>query len=144
MTVAKIPVINSEKLSSYVHIMTICAEYMTMINALPSTTPKIPELAKMYLHHNYSQKITIPEMCKSLSCSKSALLSSFKREYGVTVVDYLYDIRVTEAKRLLEFTGMKICDIADVTGFYDQAYFSRLFTREVGMTPSDYRKEVRK
>ncbi len=144
ITVSQIPYIDSEKLASYVHIMTICAEYMTMTNALPSNTPGVPELAKMYLHQNYSQKITIPDMCKSLSCSKSSLLSSFKREYGVTIINYLYDIRVAEAKRLLEFTGMSICDIAEVTGFYDQSYFSKLFTREVGMTPSDFRKEVRK
>ena len=53
-------------------------------------------------------------------------------------------VEVAEAKRLLEFTGMSICDIAEATGFYDQSYFSKLFTREVGRTPSDFRKEARK
>ncbi len=140
-TVNKTPVIKESKINSFAKIMTICAEYITLTNALPSHTPKIPELAKMYIHDNFAEKITIKDICRSLGCSKSALLSTFKGEYGITVNTYLCNTRIAEAKKLLSTTSISICDIADKVGFYDQAYFSKVFSSKVGLTPTDYRRE---
>ena len=139
--VSAIPTIASDKLTSFVRIMTICAEYMTLTNAIPSRSPRIPELAKIYMHEHFSEKITIKEMCKVLGCSKSALLTSFKGEYGTTLNSYLCAIRIEEAKRLLKTTNMTISVVAEATGFYDQSYFSKVFSSKLGITPSDYRKE---
>ena len=139
--VSAIPTIASDKLTSFVRIMTICAEYMTLTNAIPSRSPRIPELAKIYMHEHFSEKITIKEMCKVLGCSKSALLTSFKSEYGTTLNSYLCAIRIEEAKRLLKTTNMTISVVAEATGFYDQSYFSKVFSSKLGITPSDYRKE---
>ena len=138
------PTVKSERISSFVNIMTICAEYMTLANILSSNTPRLPELAKMYLHEKYSEKITIDKMCHTFCCSKSTLLTSFKKEYGRTVIDYLSELRVEEAKKLLASTSLSINEISDATGFYDQSYFSKVFSKEVGLTPSDFRKEMRK
>ena len=135
------PLVIADKIESYAKIMTICAEYITLTNALPSHSPKIPELAKIYIHENFSERITIKDICKSLGCSKSALLSTFKSEYGITVNSYLCNIRIDEAKRLLTSTSLSICDIADKIGFYDQSYFSKVFSQKVGITPTDYRRE---
>ena len=139
--VSEIPIIPSDKLPSFVKIMRICAEYMTLTNALPSRSPRIPELAKIYMHERFSEKITIKDMCKVLGCSKSALLTSFKNEYGTTLNSYLCTIRIEEAKRLLRTTNMTISAVADATGFYDQSYFSKVFSGKLGITPSDYRRE---
>ena len=138
------PTVENERIRSFVKIMTICAEYITLTNALPSKAPRMPEMAKIYLHENYADKVTIKEICKSLGCSKSALLSAFKEEYGTTVNSYLCDIRIDEAKKLLLSTNMSISDIADATGFYDQSYFSKVFSAKIGRTPSEYRKESTK
>ena len=140
-TAAGITRISADMLQSYVRIMTICAEYMTLTNALPSRAPRLPELAKMYLHERYGEKITIQDICRELGCSKSALLVAFKNEYGTTLNDYLCQIRIEKAKKLLTSTNMSISAIADATGFYDQSYFSKVFSSRLGMTPSEYRKE---
>lgn len=134
--------IDSELLGSYVRIMTICAEYMTLTNALPSRVPRMPELAKIYIHEHYAEKVTITDICKSLGCSKSSLLSSFKTEYGTTVNAYLCDVRINEAKRLLHSGNASISAIAEATGFYDQSYFSKVFSQKEGLTPTEYRKEL--
>ncbi len=134
--------IDSELLGSYVKIMTICAEYMTLTNALPSRAPKVPELAKIYIHEHYADKVTIRDICKSLGCSKSSLLSSFKAEYDTTVNAYLCEVRLREAKRLLQGGNMSISAIAEATGFYDQSYFSKVFLQREGLTPTEYRKEL--
>ena len=141
---ADVPRIKEELLKSYLKIMTVCAEYMTLINALPSSAPKLPELAKIYMHENFAEKITIRDICKSLGCSKSALLTAFKNEYGTTINAYLSEIRIAEASRLLRSTQLSICDIADDCGFYDQSYFSKVFTQRIGKNPSDYRKDFTK
>ena len=138
------PVVRSERISSFVNIMTICAEYMTLANILTSSAPRLPELAKIYLHENYSEKVTIEKMCTTFCCSKSTLLTAFKKEYGRTLIDYLSELRVEEAKKLLSSTSLSINEISDATGFYDQSYFSKVFSKEVGLTPSDFRKEMRK
>ena len=142
-TVRGIPTVDAELTDSFVRIMRICAEYMTLTNALPSHAPRLPELAKIYLHENFGERIMIKDICRSLGCSKSALLSSFKSEYGTTVNSYLCEIRINEAKRLLSSTNMSISDVADATGFYDGSYFSKVFSEKVGQSPSEYRKELR-
>lgn len=139
--VSKIPIIASDKLPSFVRIMKICAEYMTLTNALPSRSPRIPELAKIYMHEHFGEKVTIKDICKVLGCSKSALLTSFKSEYGTTLNSYLCQIRIDEAKRLLKTTNMTISAVAEATGFYDQSYFSKVFSAKLGMAPSEYRRE---
>ncbi len=139
--VNKIPIIASDKLPSFVRIMKICAEYMTLTNALPSRSPRIPELAKIYMHEHFDEKVTIKDMCKVLGCSKSALLTSFKNECGTTLNNYLCQIRIDEAQRLLKTTNMTISAVAEATGFYDQSYFSKVFSGKLGITPSEYRKE---
>ena len=136
-----VPRIKEDLLQSYLKIMTVCAEYMTLINALPSSAPRLPELAKIYLHENYAEKITIKDICRSLGCSKSALLTAFKNEYNTTINSYLCEIRIQEASKMLKNTNLSISDIADACGFYDQSYFSKVFSQHVGRNPSDFRKD---
>lgn len=136
--------IKSDLMSSYVTIMTICAKYLTLTNVLPSSSPKIPELAKMYIHDHYTEKIGIKDICKAVGCSKSALLTAFKAEYGTTVNSYICDVRIEKAKRLIKTTDLSMSEIAYETGFYDQSYFSKVFYSKLAITPSDYRKEISK
>lgn len=138
--VDSIPSHTDAMIDSYVKIMTVCAEYITLINALPGQKPSLAELAKMHILENYSKKITINDICRSLGCSKSTLLSAFKSEYGTTVNNYLCEVRIEESKKMLLGTYVSINEIAEATGFYDQAYFSKVFSQKEGITPSEYRR----
>ena len=57
-----VPRLSSDMINSYVKIMTICAQYLTLSNAVPSEKPTVAELAKQYIHENYSEKIGIKEI----------------------------------------------------------------------------------
>ncbi len=142
--VNSIPEVSKDKTECFVRIMTLCARYLTLSNALPSRKPRASEAAKKFISEHYSKKLTIKDICRALDCSKSSLLSLFKREYGITVGDYITSCRITKAKSLLEDEEISINDIAHETGFYDQSYFSKVFSSTVGITPSDYRKQIRK
>ena len=97
------------------------------------------ELEK-YISENYDKKISIKDICRELGCSKSTLLASFKRQYGLTVGDFLTEYRLAEAKRLLTEGEFSINEIAHKTGFYDQSYFSKVFSAKCGSSPSEFRK----
>ena len=68
----------------------------------------------------------------------------FKKEIGLSPLDYLNELRFNNAKKLLgtERTPQyKVSEISYLCGFYDVGYFTRMFRKKYGITPSDYRKE---
>ena len=137
-----IPIVGTDMLSSYAKIMTICAQYLTLSNALPSERPGAAELAKRYIYENLSEKFTISDICKSLNCSKSTLLSSFRKKYGTTVNAYVTDARLELSKKLLR-EGKSVGEVALECGFNDQSYFSKVFSSKYGTSPSDFRTEYK-
>jgi len=135
-----VPKVSSKMTETYVRIMTLCARFLTLSNAISSKKPSIGEATKKYISENYAKKISINDICRELGCSKSTLLTTFKKQYGLTVGDFLTDFRLGEAMRLLEEGELSINEIAHETGFYDQSYFSKVFSAKCGVSPSEYRK----
>ncbi len=135
----KIPILDAEMVSSYVKIMTICAEYLTLSNAVSAQKSSVAERAKRYINKNIDKKFSIADICAFLECSKSTLLTTFKRTYGVTVNTYITDRKLDKAKALLSSNKKSISDIAYECGFSDQSYFSKVFSKKFGTPPSEYR-----
>ena len=137
---ASVPRISTEKTASFAKIMTVCAEYMTLINALPKNKPSTAELTRLFVHENFREKISIKEISLALGRTKSAICPAFKEKYGITVMDYLTSLRIEEAKKMLLQTDMTVGEISDEVGFSDTSYFSKVFFRSVGISPSQYRR----
>ena len=131
--------VKGDMIKSYVTIMTICAQYLTLSNAIPSNRPTVAEMAKKYIFDNFRTKFVIKDICQSIGCSKSTLITSFKREYGMTVNKYITEVRLAEAVRMLDAGVRNIGEIALCSGFSDQSYFSKVFSAKYGMPPSEYR-----
>lgn len=137
-TLPKIPAVSPELVPSFVKIMTICAQYLTVSHAIPSSKPSIAHLAKEYISLHFHTKTGINDICREIGCSKSALIVAFKREYGITVNAYLTEVRLTEALHLLRQGERRIGDIAEMCGFSDQSYFSKVFSARYGVPPSEW------
>ncbi len=137
----RIPVVKSGMVSSYVKIMTICAQYLTLSNSIPSEKPGVAERAKKFIGKNISKKFGITEICDHIGCSKSTLLTTFKKQYGITVNTYITEERLDKALCLLLEGEKTISEIAQETGFSDQSYFSKVFSSKYGVPPSEYRSE---
>lgn len=144
LPIEEIPKIPKNMVDSYVKIMTICAKYLTMSNAIESQTPTTALKAKRYILENLEQKLSLLEICKSISCSKSTLLTAFKKTYGTTVNGFITDTRLAHARQMLIEGHMTINEIALKVGFYDQSYFSKVFSKKYGITPSEFRVSVQK
>lgn len=136
----QIPVVGQDMIKSYVNIMTVCSEYITYSNKLRLPERDLAELTMKYIHRNYAQKLTIKELCVYFHCSKSTLINSFEGRYHTSVNRYITAYRLEQACILLRESDATICEIALRCGFADQGYFSKVFQKEKGMTPTAYRQ----
>lgn len=137
----EIPLVDTDMVRSYVKIMTICAQYLTLSNAIPSNKQTVAEMAKKFIYENYKNKLKISDICSKVGCSKSTLITSFKKQFGTTVNNYINEVRLNEAVSMLSIGDKNIGEIAIQTGFSDQSYFSKVFSAKFGVPPSEYIKE---
>lgn len=85
------------------------------------------------------ETITLNEVARTLGESPSAITHRLQRKFGVSFSEYIGRLRVEEAKRLLRRTRLSATEIAHRVGIRDQSYFSKLFKRHEGITPSAFR-----
>ena len=97
------------------------------------------EHATDYFHEHYHDQICIETYLKENNIGKNAFFNKFKALTGVTPLQYVLDIRLSTAKRLLENTDYSISDIATIVGYDNALYFSRLFHKHIGKSPREYR-----
>ena len=96
---------------------------------------------KKHLDEHYAEKITLDDLAKRFFIDKFYLSKIFKETYGTTVNNYLISKRITRAKQLLRFTDMTVDEIGVAVGMGDANYFSRMFRKVEGTSPSEYRKQ---
>lgn len=135
----QIPVVAMDMIESYVNIMTVCSEYITYSNKLSIPERDLAELTRQYIHRNYGQKFTINDLCVYFRASKSTLINTFEERYHTTINRYVTEYRLARAKEMLDQSDVTIFEIAQRCGFSDQGYFSKVFQKEFGVTPSAYR-----
>lgn len=94
--------------------------------------------------HDFSNKdISLKTLAQKLNIHPSYLGTVFRQQTGYYFNDYLNDVRLQYAAKLMETTEMKLKDIVNMAGFSSQTYFNRLFKRKYGVSPMAYRTETR-
>ena len=97
---------------------------------------------KLYIESNYADpELSLSKVALELSVSSSNLSKLFKQETGISYIDYLTQIRIREAMKLMSEPSAKIYEVAEQVGYSSQHYFCAAFKREVGISPSSYRKK---
>ncbi len=113
-----------------------------LINARTRSTKSFVRKAQEYVRNNFSdEELSLDNICEVLGVSNSYFSSIFKRETGNSFIGYLTDYRMDEASRLLIETNEKSYIIAKKVGYTDPNYFSYVFKRKFGVSPSKYRAE---
>lgn len=100
------------------------------------------DMAAQYFSDNYSNKINIEEYAQSRGMSISWFIRSFKKYTGTTPMQYIVSARITNAQLLLETTQYSVSEISRIVGYDNPLYFSRLFHKTKGFSPSEYRKKI--
>lgn len=92
-----------------------------------------------YVKNNYDKKLTLDEIAGSVYLSKSYLSSIFKEESGYHLSHYINKVRVEKSKMMLLDGSARLIDIANLCGFEDQSYFTKVFKRFTGLSPKAFR-----
>jgi two-component system response regulator YesN len=125
-------------------------EYLKIIDLLlgsngivdPTDYQQMADRIAEYLANNLEQKISLPEAAELFGITESHLSKIFKKHRGESPIDYLINLRIKKAKRMMiEYPDMMLRDIAEMTGFSDQYYFSRVFKSITGKAPTEFRTE---
>ena len=107
-----------------------------------ANAPKKMEVScvKSFLDEHYSEKLSLESVASHFFIDKHYLARLFKEQYGVTMVTYLQQVRITHAKRMLRFTDKSIEEIGLECGIGELNYFSRVFKKLEGVSPSEFRR----
>lgn len=98
--------------------------------------------AARYVDVHFAENITLAEAAKSVYLSPSYLSTQFKKAMGLSFNEYLNTVRISEAKRQLARGWESVTEIAYAVGYDSQSYFSKVFRRLVGMSPTDYQRKA--
>ena len=101
------------------------------------------DYARQYFHDHYNEPINIEEYALSRHTSISLFMRNFKKVFGVSPKQYILNIRMNNAQNLLESTDYTVAEIAAIVGYDNSLYFSRIYHKQKGQAPSDYRKRMK-
>lgn len=104
------------------------------------------EIARIqhYIEQHYEEKLSVSELSRISHMSPSGLGRAFQREFNTTVMKYILKIRLEKAKLLLRRENIAITDISHRCGLGSSAYFTQIFKKELGVTPTEYRKSYQR
>ena len=100
---------------------------------------KLTEKIKSSLYSN----LTIKDLCDELNCGRTYLSILFKKNTGYTIMNYYNTLKIKEAKKLIQKGNYSISRISEMLNFSTQYYFSRVFKRIEGITPSEFKAKLK-
>ena len=135
----------------------ICQAYMEIliIRLMRSTSLAVPEepqiistnrqcaAIRRYIDMHFKESLTLEQLAEESHMNKYYLSHAFKREYGVSPINYMISRRIEESKYLLAETDLSMSQIAQLLGFSSLSYFSQVFRRTQGISPKEYRQNTR-
>lgn len=107
-----------------------------------TSTPWLPQVRDQ-LHQEYEQPYSVSQLAQDVGVHPVHLTRVFRHHYGCSITDYVRRRRVHAAAHRLATTDETLCRLALDTGFSDQSQMCRLFKREIGQTPGQFRQTVR-
>lgn len=97
------------------------------------------KMSVRYLDKHYYSDISVNQLAELYDMTPNYFSSLFKKEMGQSTVAYITNLRISKAKELLEKTDKNVVEIADLIGYKDSNYFFRVFKKNAGVTPQQYR-----
>ena len=98
-------------------------------------------LVAQYVETHYAEEVDLKTLINLTGLSRNGFIRTFTTTFNMTPWRYLTTIRLNAARKLLETTNKLLADIAAETGFFDQSHLTRVFKKERGMTPGEYRRK---
>ena len=100
------------------------------------------DAAAMYFNEHYNEEISIEYYAETYHMSTSWFIRNFKLYTGFTPLQYILSIRIYNAEALLKSNQYNVTEISSIVGYENPLYFSRIFKKVKGVSPSEYRKSI--
>jgi transcriptional regulator GlxA family with amidase domain len=113
--------------------------YANIVRRLPHGD-SVVRRCEDWLREHFRDANAVARVTELSAIPERTLKRRFKAATGSSLIEYLQNLRVEDAKRLLESTDLPVEDISEQTGYSDASFFRRLFKRLTGLTPSKYRQ----
>jgi len=135
----EVVVLSHDQIKAAASLMGICTSYLSITKQIKLMRTLQSQKLKEYINTNFRRQITLNELCNKFELGRTTICNLIKRELKMSLLDYINNLRIEEAKRLLVDTELQIKELSIMSGFIDQNYFSRLFKKNVGTTPTQFR-----
>lgn len=117
-------------------------EYMTAISeASLETYPYYIQEVISYIKGHWAETICLDKLAQRFQINKTYLSHQFKKHVGTGIINYISTVRIKKCKAMLMQTNLSVTEIANMNGFDDANYFTKIFKKTTGMTPVQYRKQ---
>jgi AraC-like DNA-binding protein len=117
----------------------LIARTFATAEVLPPRTSDMVKQAILYIQQHFDRPLNRSDVADAISISENYLSQIFRQEMGISLWDYLNRHRINHARQLLQATTLSITGVATAVGIFDPAYFSRIFPKQAGLSPSAYR-----
>ena len=135
------PIVSEEKLGSLYHIVDILVKSFWVDGLITYNRSMLSIKIERYIDEHIAEKIGLNEICNEFFLSKNAVYRLFHDEFHSTVNDFIITKRLKRAQELLQTKPeLNVTQISSICGFPDYNYFIRLFKKQVGSTPLQFRK----
>ncbi|WNR45471.1 response regulator transcription factor [Paenibacillus roseipurpureus] len=121
------------------HFLEVCEKIEEKRKGKPKN---VIERIQSFIEQRYADNLQISDIAKEVYLSSTYMCLLYKQETGETINDYVTKVRIEKAKELLSDPRIKFYEICDLVGYSDPSYFSKLFKKYVGLTPSAYREQM--
>ncbi|MBR5899970.1 MAG: PocR ligand-binding domain-containing protein [Clostridia bacterium] len=139
----KLPKLSEDKVNSAVCILDACAGYEYLKNIMNSDEQKLDVRIAGYVNSNLTSDLSVQKLCSVFRVSTGELYAIFKEYFSSTPADYVKNRRLGTACDLLNKSQLKVRDVCKKVGIDDYNYFSKIFKKKFGVSPTEYRKSFR-
>ncbi len=151
------PVADNELITGLEEAVRRLEEYESMNRQIPDEEPEVEddrekldnarlkavsEYIRDYIDSHYQEDLSLQEVANSLHYSEAYFCKLFKQCFDKSFIVYLSELRIEAAKKLLTDVSVNVKDISQRVGYHDSNYFTKVFKRNTGETPSEYRLRV--
>lgn len=124
------------------HMLSLLQIFLTDIPEEAETENAVVNSLLAYVQRNFMNDITVSDIANACVCSQSTVCHLFKRYMGKPIKKYIAELRINQAKKLLGTCNLPVGTIAQMCGFTNIGYFPTVFKKAVGISPTEYRRQI--
>ncbi|MBT2701616.1 helix-turn-helix transcriptional regulator, partial [Bacillus sp. ISL-40] len=99
-------------------------------------------ICQNYIYTHLYQDICLSDLADLVQMNPQYLSHLFKKEVGISIIEFIQQVKVDEAKTLLTYTQHSLTEISSLLNFHDQSYFIKVFKKFAGVTPNQFKKGI--